>query len=86
MRKIFFETKDAHAQYNEWERNDRKVFEKIIQLLDDARNNPFKGLGKPEPLKHQYKGCWSRRITNEHRLVYKVTADSLIVISCKYHY
>ena len=86
MKKILFENNDGLEQFNEWEMDDKKIFDKIAKLLDDTRQNPFKGIGKPEPLKHTLSGCWSRRITKEHRLVYKVTADAIIVISCKYHY
>ena len=85
MRKVFFEP-IAHEQFLEWEHFDKKIFQKIVGLISETRNEPFKGIGKPEPLKHQFKGCWSRRITNEHRLVYQVTQDFIIVISCKYHY
>ena len=86
MRKVLFETDKALKQFKEWEKQDYGTFKRIVALLDDARNNPFEGIGKPEPLKHQFKGCWSRRITREHRLIYKVTDDSIIVIACKYHY
>ena len=85
MRKVFFEP-IAHEQFLAWEHFDKKIFQKIVGLISETRNEPSKGIGKPEPLKHQFKGCWSRRITNEHRLVYQVTQDSIIVISCKYHY
>ena len=85
MKKILFED-EALKNYFEWEKVNKKVFIKINKLLDDTRQNPFKGTGKPEPLKHQLKGFWSRRITWEHRLVYKVTDDAIIVVSCKFHY
>ena len=85
MKRIQFE-EDALKQFHEWERTDEKIFRRIIELLDDARQNPFKGIGKPEPLKHQFKGWWSRRINRQHRLIYKVSGDALIVIGCKYHY
>jgi len=85
MRKVFFEPFSL-KQFNEWERTDKKIFRKIAALIVEVRDEPFKGIGKPEPLKHQLKGCWSRRITKEHRLVYQVTSNSIIVISCKYHY
>ena len=85
MKKILFEI-IAHEQFQKWEVHNKKVFKRITELLDDIRQNPFKGIGKPEPLKHQFKGYWSRRIDKEHRLVYKVNSDSIIVISCMYHY
>ncbi|MDZ4846931.1 MAG: Txe/YoeB family addiction module toxin [Chitinophagales bacterium] len=76
----------ALRQLQEWENNNTKIYNRIDDLLKAIQNEPFKGAGKPEPLKHQLKGYWSRRITKEHRLVYKVTASSIIVVSCKYHY
>ena len=59
---------------------------KIVALLRDIQRNPFGGLGEPEPLRHELQGYWSRRITDEHRLVYKVTDAEVIVASCRYHY
>lgn len=76
----------AHRQLKEWEESDRKIYHRIDELLKAIQDEPFRGMGKPEPLKHQFQGYWSRRITKEHRLVYKVTAHSIIVVSCKYHY
>ncbi len=76
----------AFSQYNEWADTDRKIRDRIVELLKDISRNPFNGIGKPEPLKHQYKGCWSRRITQEHRLVYLVSDTDIIIISCKFHY
>ena len=69
MRTINF-TPEAFDQYNEWRRENKKIQDKIADLIAVALKDPFKGLGKPEPLKHQYKGFWSRRIDEEHRLVY----------------
>lgn len=60
--------------------------EKIFQLIEDIQRNPFQGLGKPEPLKGNLSGYWSRRISEEHRLVYKITADAIEIISCSGHY
>jgi toxin YoeB len=76
----------ALEQFNYWAIHDKKVHTKILELLQNIMENPFKGIGKPEPLKHSLKGCWSRRINQEHRLVYQITSDSVIVISCKFHY
>lgn len=85
MRTIAF-----HAQgwdeFTGWSRENAKVFERLTRLISETAKDPFGGIGKPEPLKHHLKGYWSRRITDEHRLVYKVTADAIIVVSCKYHY
>jgi toxin YoeB len=70
----------------EWGKEDKKVFKKILELIKDIQREPFSGIGKPEPLKYELQGYWSRRITNEHRLVYKIEEDLLIILSCKYHY
>ncbi len=85
MRDVEFEN-DALEDFLDWEKTDKKIFSKIVKLIDECRNDPFKGTGKPEPLKHKLKGYWSRRITNEHRLVYQVTKSSIIIISCRFHY
>lgn len=76
----------ALEDYQEWATLDRKVFKKINSLIKEILRTPFAGSGKPEQLKHELAGFWSRRITAEHRLVYKVEADSVYIISCKYHY
>ncbi len=72
--------------YNEWANIDKKIFKKIQKLLKETIREPFGGIGKPEPLKNNLRGYWSKRITDEHRLVYKVEANQLIVISCRFHY
>lgn len=59
---------------------------KIVRLLEDIQRHPFTGIGKPEALKHQYSGYWSRRISDEHRLIYKVADDTVFILSCRYHY
>jgi toxin YoeB len=69
-----------------WLKIDRKTYIKIAELIEETRRTPFKGRGSPEALKHKLKGKWSRRINEEHRLVYEVTDDSIEIISCKYHY
>jgi len=69
-----------------WVSNERKVALKIFTLIEDIRRNPFQGLGKPEPLRHLGPGIWSRRITREHRLVYRVTDDRLMFAQARYHY
>ena len=84
-RKIVFES-SAFADFNDWARLDKKIQRKIIELIKDIDRNPFKGLGKPEALKHDLSSYWSRRINQEHRLVYKVTNEEIIILSCKYHY
>lgn len=85
MRIIAFHQK-AFDQYNEWGARDKKTFERLQRLISETAKTPFEGIGKPEPLKRELKGYWSRRITDEHRLVYKVTDEQLIIASCKYHY
>ncbi len=67
----------AIQDLSHWSKNNLKLLKKIIELIDDTSQNPFSGLGKPEPLKHEWKGYWSKRITDEHRLVYKVTVRLL---------
>ncbi len=76
---------DEHAwnDYLWWQTEDRKVLRRINQLIEDMGRNGDDGLGKPEPLKHSY---WSRRITDEHRLVYKVAGDEIRIAACRYHY
>ena len=85
MRIIAFQ-QSAFEQYNEWALSDKKTFERPKRLIAETARTPFAGIGKPEPLKRELKGYWSRRITDEHRLVYRVTDDQLIIASCKYHY
>jgi toxin YoeB len=85
MKSILFSGK-AYQELIEWAETDYDLFEKINQLLKDISRDPFKGLGKPEPLKHDLKGYWSRRITQEHRLIYKFEGDIIKVISLKGHY
>ena len=74
------------TEFTEWAKTDAKVFERLTRLISETARDPFGGIGKPEPLKHNLQGYWSRRITDEHRLVYRVTADSIIIASRKYHY
>ena len=69
-----------------WIEQDRNKALRIINLIKDIQRDPFKGIGKPEPLRHELKGCWSRRIDNEHRLVYAVQGDKIRILACRYHY
>lgn len=69
-----------------WIEHDRNKALRIISLIKDVQRDPFKGIGKPEPLKHELKGCWSRRITQEHRLVYQVTEEKIRILACRLHY
>lgn len=84
-RNIYFE-QEAWAEFGWWLKNDLKIAKKIYALLESVSQTPFDGLGKPEPLKSNYSGYWSRRITQEHRLVYKVEDEKIVVISVKDHY
>ena len=79
-------TDTAFEEYNYWCENDKKIVKKIKELIKDICRNPFEGLGKPEPLKHELSGCWSRRITDEDRLVYKVSDEMILIYSCRTHY
>lgn len=83
-------TEDAWQEYLEWQKEDEKILEVINNLVRDIKRDPFKGLGKPEPLKHALQGWWSRRITGEHRLVYRVSgrgeSQQLDIVQWKYHY
>ncbi len=83
--KIAFE-RGAFADFNQWAEQDRKIYKRIVALIADALRDPYRGIGKPEPLRHELSGYWSRRITDEHRLVYRVDADLLTIVACKYHY
>jgi toxin YoeB len=76
----------AFQDYQEWTHTNPKIAKRIGELIQDILRDPFKGIGKPEALKHNWQGHWSRRITDEHRLVYKVTRENIIIASCKFHY
>ena len=76
----------AFAEYQKWIETDRRIALRIGDLIRDILRNPYSGLGKPEALKYQFKGFWSRRIDREHRLIYKITQDSVLIISCYSHY
>ena len=77
---------EGFLEYQEWIKNDRKIAIKIGNLIEDILKNPFTGIGKPEPLKGNLKGYWSRRITEEHRLIYRITDESIVIFSCYTHY
>ena len=84
MNSIFSD--DAWDDYLYWQNNDRKIVERINKLIQEVKREPFSGLGKPEPLKHALSGFWSRRITDEHRMVYRVEADALLLAQLRYRY
>lgn len=84
MRLVF--TPQGWDDYTSWQRTDRALVKRINRLIDDALRNPASGIGKPEPLKYGIGNAWSRRITQEHRLVYRVMGDDLVVLQARYHY
>lgn len=84
MRIIFHP--NAWEDYLYWQNTDRKLLKKINGLVRDIERSPDRGLGKPEPLRFDLSGCWSRRIDQEHRLVYRVEGDDLHILACRYHY
>ena len=77
---------DAWEDYLFWQKNDKKILRKINELIKEIIREPFSGIGKPEPLKHALEGHWSRRINQEHRLIYRVTDDAVYIAQCRYHY
>jgi len=79
-------TPAAFNEYNEWFENNMQIVHRIKVLVRDIDRDPFKGIGKPEPLKANWAGYWSRRIDQEHRLVYKVTNEQILIVKCKGHY
>jgi toxin YoeB len=84
MRIVF--SKNAWEDYTSWGLENRKMLRKINELVKDIQRTPFEGKGKPEPLKYDLAGLWSRRIDLEHRLIYSVKDKDLLIYSCKYHY
>lgn len=77
---------DAWQDYLYWQKIDKKILKRINKLIKDIQRSPFEVIGKPEPLKFDLSGLWSRRINQEHRLIYKVKDDYIIIIECRYHY
>lgn len=84
MKKVWFD--EGWEQYLYWQANDKNQLKRINRLLHDIERTPFDGVGKPEPLKGELSGFWSRRIDSEHRLVYRVKGDTIEIVSCKGHY
>ena len=85
MKRIIF-SKNAWEEYLSWQNDDRRMLKKINALIKDIQSTPYVGIGKPESLKIDLHGLWSRRIDREHRLVYQVEGNDLIIYSCRYHY
>ena len=77
---------DAWEDYLYWQQADKKLLKRINELIGAIQRDPFQGIGKPEPLRHALAGYWSRRINDEHRIVYKVTGDVLMIAQARYHY
>lgn len=76
----------AWEDYLYWQKTDKKTLKRINALIKDIQRNQFTGIGKPEPLKYEFQGFWSRRIDSEHRLVYQVTEKEIKIVACRYHY
>jgi toxin YoeB len=85
MNKLSF-VDESWEDYLYWLKVDKKLLKRLNQLIKETLRNPFEGLGKPEPLKYKYQGCWSRKKNQEHRLVYKVLDNEIIILSCRFHY
>ncbi len=77
---------NAWKDYLYWQEHDRKILQRVNELIRDALLNPFSGIGKPEPLKKNLAGWWSRRITQEHRLIYRAEGGQLLIMQCRFHY
>lgn len=86
MTEVLSWTKEAWSDYIYWQRQDKKTLKRINKLIGDAQRSPFDGIGKPEPLKENLSGFWSRRIDDSNRLVYAVDNNQITIISCRYHY
>jgi len=84
MRHSFID--ESWEDYLYWQVTNKNNLKRINELIKDIKRNPFTGIGKPEPLKHKYKGCRSRRIDGEHRLIYQVRGDEIIILKCRFHY
>lgn len=82
---IFF-AETAWEDYLYWQKADKKVLKRINALIKDIRRSPFEGIGDPEPLKFNWSGFWSRRINKEHRIIYAVEEDAILIAQCRYHY
>lgn len=85
MMRITF-SKNSWEEYTSWQKEDKQMLKKINELIKDIQRHPYEGLGKPEPLKYDLAGFWSRRIDREHRLVYQVIDNEILIYSCRYHY
>jgi toxin YoeB len=84
MKYVFAE--ESWEDYLYWLETDKKMVSRINELLKDISRNPYEGIGKPEPLKYKYRGFWSRRINDEHRLIYQVRQEEILIAKCRFHY
>jgi len=84
MKYIFVD--ESWEDYLYWQATDKKMVKRINDLLKDISRNTYSGIGKPEQLKHKYQGFWSRRIDHEHRLIYQVKGDEILIAKCRFHY
>lgn len=84
MRLVFVD--ESWEDYLYWQKTDKRMLKRINLLIKDISRNPISGLGKPEPLKHEYHGFWSRRIDAEHRLIYQVRDEEILIGKCRFHY
>ncbi|MFQ5586067.1 MAG: Txe/YoeB family addiction module toxin [Thermodesulfobacteriota bacterium] len=84
MKLVF--SKNAWEDYLYWQHTDKKILKRINELIKDIQNNKYEGIGKPEPLKHSLSGYWSRRITSEHRLVYRIEKNQIMIAQLRCHY
>ncbi len=84
MKYVFVD--ESWEDYLYWQKIDKKMLKRINLLIKDIARHPYEGIGKPEPLKHNYRGYWSRRIDGEHRLIYQVKEDEIRIVKCRYHY
>lgn len=84
MKLVFSE--HAWEDYIYWQKTDKKILKRINELIQDIQRNKYEGKGKPEPLRHTLSGYWSRRITNEHRIVYKIEENKVLIAQLRYHY
>ena len=84
MKYVFVD--ESWEDYLYWQKTDKKMLKRINEMLKDIARNPYSGIGKPEPLKYKYKGFWSRRINDEHRLIYQSKEDEILIAKCRFHY
>ena len=84
MRLVF--VVESWEDYLYWQKTDKRMLSRINKLIKEIIRHPFEGIGKPEPLKHNYRGLWSRRIDDEHRLIYQVMDNEIRIVKCRFHY